>query len=32
MSKQFHHYGVTVSDMDEALVFYDDALGLEVIN
>lgn len=25
-----HHYGVTVSDMDEALAFYRDTLGLDV--
>lgn len=24
-----HHYGVTVSDMDEALAFYRDTLGME---
>lgn len=29
---QFHHYGVTVSDMDTALEFYRDGLGLEVTN
>jgi len=28
----FFHAGVTVSDMDEALRFYRDALGLEVIS
>lgn len=30
MDTEFHHDGVTVSDMDEALEFYRDALGLEV--
>lgn len=25
-----HHYGVTVSDMDEALAFYRDTLGMDV--
>lgn len=29
MLGDFHHYGVTVSDMDEALGFYRDTLGLE---
>ena len=29
MIGEFHHYGVTVSDMDEALGFYRDTLGLE---
>ena len=28
----FFHGGVTVSDMDRALVFYRDGLGLEVVN
>jgi catechol 2,3-dioxygenase-like lactoylglutathione lyase family enzyme len=32
MSKHFHHFGVTVSDMNEALAFYRDALGLDVDN
>jgi catechol 2,3-dioxygenase-like lactoylglutathione lyase family enzyme len=32
MSKHFHHFGVTVSDMNEALGFYRDALGLDVDN
>lgn len=27
-----HHYGVTVSDMDEVLPFYRDTLGLEVLS
>jgi catechol 2,3-dioxygenase-like lactoylglutathione lyase family enzyme len=27
-----HHYGVTVSDMDEALEFYRDTLGLETVS
>ncbi len=27
-----HHYGVTVSDMDEALGFYRDTLGMEVVD
>lgn len=27
-----HHYGVTVSDMDEALEFYRDTLGMEVVD
>lgn len=30
MNETLHHYGVTVSDMDEALEFYRDALGLDV--
>lgn len=29
MIGQAHHYGVTVSDMDEALSFYRDTLGME---
>jgi len=32
MSNKFHHFGVTVSDMNEALAFYRDALGLDVDN
>lgn len=32
MNTAFHHYGVTVSDLDTALEFYRDALGLEVAN
>ncbi|MFC6613612.1 VOC family protein [Halopenitus salinus] len=27
-----HHYGVTVSDMDDALAFYRDTLGMEVVD
>ncbi len=26
-----HHYGVTVSDLDESLAFYRDRLGMEVV-
>lgn len=32
MIGQSHHYGVTVSDMDEALGFYRDTLGMEVVD
>lgn len=32
MNTEFHHDGVTVSNIDEALEFYRDALGLEVTN
>lgn len=32
MNMEFHHYGVTVSDMDKALEFYRDRLGLDVTN
>ncbi|GGM71809.1 catechol 2,3-dioxygenase-like lactoylglutathione lyase family enzyme [Halarchaeum rubridurum] len=27
-----HHYGITVSDLDESLAFYRDVLGLDVIS
>lgn len=27
-----HHYGVTVTDLDQAVAFYSDALGLEVLD
>lgn len=27
-----HHYGVTVSDLDESLAFYRDRLGMEVVD
>lgn len=32
MIGESHHYGVTVSDMDEALGFYRDTLGMEVVD
>ncbi|WP_101296161.1 VOC family protein [Halegenticoccus soli] len=32
MIGQSHHYGVTVSDMDEALGFYRDTLGMEELD
>ena len=32
MSLNAHHYGVTVSDMEEAVDFYAETLGLEVVD
>jgi catechol 2,3-dioxygenase-like lactoylglutathione lyase family enzyme len=30
MHSKFHHYGVTVSNMNESLEFYEDTLGLRI--